>query len=477
LQYSASEQFLAEEAPMSDHGFRPTRSSFLAGAGAAMVAAARGADAAPTVQSQLAQAIDPTGRFGAQLDRNEFVLAPPGTDVNVVLHFQSQRQAAETPPATNGATRTTIARRHIVRRLPAVTMQGTPHGLGYPGSCEAQSFGYCLGTQTASRTIGHQFQPTTPPNQASAAWLFAWACYQEKKTGCGGSQALGYLNMLVAHGAPSAQQVPYKPNCAYLNGNQIDTNIASYSGVDRFQIGSFNAFPDVHGQMGTLLPQFKALLRAGHVIAFSGLVAKKYGNPAAAMVNGAFDPQSFIPKSGHGQAIVGYDDSLGHTGAFLVQNSFGTAWPGLPGSGPLLQGRLWWTYESFFGSQYLAAIAYPIAPRPARPLARLSANGSGAPDGWLSEAVRAIGMTGGYALVIEPGFGAAVHLQTATVTPPGQQAQTVQYNNPIRNGFVRIPRTTAFPAGRYAVKLAATTIVEPGSTPEQIAYTGTFTVH
>lgn len=60
--------------------------------------------------------------------------------------------------------------------------------------------------------------------------------------------------------------------------------------------------------------------------------------------------------------IVGFDDTVGpsdNAGAFLVQNSFGLNWPPV-GSGSIAPpGMAYWSYDTFYATQSLAAIAIP----------------------------------------------------------------------------------------------------------------------
>ena len=233
----------------------------------------------------------------------------------------------------------------------------------------------------------------------------------------------------------------------------------------------------LHGR-SSYVSQFKQYINAGHAIAFSGVVARGYDNPATAMVNGAYDPQNFISGSGHGQVIVGYDDSLGHSGAFLVQNSFGTAWPYLNAAQPLMHGRLWWTYEAFFASQGFGAIAYSIPPHVAFPVGTvtLTASNPGAPVVRILEAIRADD-NGESLAVLEADCGQPVQLNTVSVTPPGSSSPVVgSYNAAIKYGFAHVQRQAPFPAGRYAVELHAHTLSDAGTPNQVVTYRGHVTI-
>ena len=394
---------------------------------------ARGAAAAATLATLEPTAIlaapargriDPAGRFGSLLNRAEFDGAPRALSPAVLARLASQI-------IMRGIVGSGPDRRHVLSGLPPVMMQGTPSSLGYPGSCEAQSFGYGLGTYTSAHGFPGFNAAGGAADRISAAWLFEWAQRNQHNTNCDGSLALPYLNFLVAKGAPSASQVPYQPSCSYIDG--LSSNIHDYSGVGKFAIGSYKALPNfLHGR-SSYVSQFKQYINAGHAIAFSGVVARGYDNPATAMVNGAYDPQNFISGSGHGQMIVGYDDSLGHSGAFLVQNSFGTACPYLNAAQPLMHGRLWWTYEAFFASQGFGAIAYSIPPRVAFPVGTvtLTASNPGAPVVRILEAIRADD-NGESLAVLEADCGQPVQLNTVSVTPPGSSSATLAELRPYR---------------------------------------------
>jgi hypothetical protein len=437
------------------------RRSFIGQSMAAVALASFGQTAALAQRTR--GRIDPSGSFGSLLNDNEFANTPHILDPAILSRFISQAEM-------RGVVRSGTARRHVLSNLPPVEMQGTLRSMGFPGSCEAQSFGYGLGTYTAAHGYPGFDPQVGPANQISAAFLFAWAQANAGKTTCQGSLALPYLALLVKVGAPSAAQVPYKPNCRYIHG--INANVGSYFGTGKFAIGSYRSLPNFRNKQSMYLGLLKQYLNAGHAIAFSGLVPRGYDNPASTMVNGAYDPQRFIPKSGHGQLIVGYDDSLGHTGAFLIQNSFGTDWPYLGATHPLTQGRLWWTYESFFASQGFGTIAYPKPQPPVYPhTVVLTSSNSSAPPARIFEAVRADQNGESYA-VFETEFARPVRLESISVTPPRGSAILGGYKAPIKYGFTHVARSTPFPSGRYAIELSARTISAQGAIEQPVTYRG-----
>lgn len=284
------------------------------------------------------------GQYGSFVDATEYVNRPQ------TLPPFAMSSTGEPAP---------LPARAVHGNLPAVAMQGTPAHLGSPGTCEAQAFGYGLGSFTAARlpdgTI--KWNPADPSNTASAAFLFALAMADGFASCPRGGLALNYLDQLIMVGAPSSAQVPYVPSCRHLK--RINTG-ATFPDEARFRIGSFSTFAISPDQLVFM----KRLVAAGHAIAFSGPVFENYDDPE--IVFGVFGtnkgPQPpLIPNSGHGQLIVGFDDNKGDPaapGAFLIQNSFGTAWPPQDST---LEGRIWWAYETFTSSQTLAAVAYSRA--------------------------------------------------------------------------------------------------------------------
>jgi hypothetical protein len=229
--------------------------------------------------------------------------------------------------------------------VPPVGMQGTIPSLGYPGSCISWSWGYGLGSYTAARTPEGTVQWSTqdPANQASPAFLYSLVLGRENRS-CPTGTADLYLPQLVAEGAPSMAQVPYAPDCCYIDAINVDQQFPK---EDRFRIGSYAniSLPASAGggDAGTTLTILKELLASGMAVAFAGPVFNDI--TTLPLDNGVFYPCAgcWCPPDtgcGHGMLLVGYDDLIGDLdlglGAFLVQNSFGTNWP--PGTGPVAVG-------------------------------------------------------------------------------------------------------------------------------------------
>jgi hypothetical protein len=236
-----------------------------------------------------------------------------------------------------------LPRRVELTNLPPVGMQGTIAHLGSPGSCISWSFAYGLGSYTAARgpdgTI--RWNPSEPQNQVSSAFMYALIHALEGKQ-CPTGSSEGYLTGLVLDGAPSMADVPYAPDCCYINGIDVEQTFPMEA---RFRIGSFGSIPlpaeNPNADPVKTLARLKEFLAAGHAIAFAGPVFAGFSAPA--FDDGVFYPTSWCESTpakpcGHGMLLVGYDDDIGDAqkgrGAFLVQNSFGTNWPPASSNSP-----------------------------------------------------------------------------------------------------------------------------------------------
>ena len=115
--------------------------------------------------------------------------------------------------------------------------------------------------------------------------------------------------------------MPYKPQhrpkvagmCAYFES--LNATGSSFPNMDRFIIGSYKSSGIAGaGNQAKYLSLIKELLRHRHAIASPGSCPKT--------LTRRYSPRTacFYPNSGHGQMIVGYDDSLG---ALLVQKQHG----------------------------------------------------------------------------------------------------------------------------------------------------------
>jgi hypothetical protein len=423
------------------------RKLFLMGTGATALAAApaSGFAAKLTVFADLKN-----GKFGADLT---------GTDFRGVLTGLSPASLSGTSLAVANAAPSS-ATSVVLENLPTVATQGVPGSVGDPGSCEAQSFGYCLGAYTAARNPNgsRKWSAAEAANQPSAAWLYKWQHVQQHKTCPDGSGAVPYARKLVATGCPSAATDPYNPHdatkvaavCTYINA--LDTTDPG-SGADHFLIGSYKAFGNIKGKESQYLDTFKELIRNGHAIAFSGLVPKQYCIASPPLTNGAFiAPAGFIAGSGHGQVIVGFDDSKGPNGAFLVQNSFGPGWNAGTGEGS--NGRIWFGYAQWFASQGLALIEFPNSDA-APSGVQLTASGAG-PELFVRESKTYQEGGSSYLMLILHGKD-AVNIKTLSVTGPKGLTTTQTLDELLRFGYAYVKRKPAFHHGKYKVNITATT--------------------
>jgi hypothetical protein len=325
-----------------------------------------------------------------------------------------------------------------------------------------------LGAYTAARYPNgtEKWDASAPQNEPSAGWLYEWfhRVFDPIGKQCpSGSGALGYLQRLVAAGAPSAQDVPYNPNgqyqtvkalCDYLDA--IDLTQA-WPDEANFIIGSYKGFSDIQHKSSTYLDLFKSLIRNGHAIAFSGYVFPGYATPPIS--NGVFTPQvAFKVPSGHGQVIVGFDDSKGSGGAFLIQNSFGPEWNPSTSSDPGFNGRIWWPYDTFFSSQKSAAIAFSNTAEPVAGFI-LTSSLQNAPQLALRNVHQHIDAAGTSRLVIVAHAQDALTFTQLSVTDPAGATFTAALNEVQRLGYVYAIRTDGqpFTAGTYSVTFSAKT--------------------
>lgn len=351
----------------------------------------------------------------------------------------------------------TPAKRVMLDNLPAVAQQGTLADPGYPGTCEAQSFAYGLGSYTAARdSDGNiRWQASQPQNAVSAAYLYALVQQQSGRQCPQGSRSLDYLAQLTRAGAPSRAQVPYQSSCTYLD----NISTGPLPSMSRFQIGSYAVIPISNND--NAVPQIKAHLQAGQAVAFTGRVLCGYAqNPT--FKSGVIYDTAIVPNSGHGQLVVGYDDKIGREGergAFLVQNSFGTSWPPAGSGSAAPAGQAYWSYGSFSATQAMAAVAYPVTGELGDN--RLQTATFDAP---VASVVRAYQWTPGgedtsVYLILRLAFQSPVTLNQLWLTEPGGSELEVKavYGQPISAGYAYLKRSDgkSFLSGSYKLTLKA----------------------
>lgn len=401
-----------------------------------------------------------TGEYGSVGNDEEFANAPQALPV----------AALREPPQP-----LVLPASVTLQNLPEIAQQGTPpNSNGSPGTCEAQSFGYGLGSYTAARAPdgAQKWAASDPANEVSAAFQFALAVNNGFATCPKGGTATQYLGRLASFGSPSAADVPYQPSCAYFS--QVDLNKA-YPNATRLRIGSFATFRiDAPGALNRI----QEYLANQQAVAFSGPVYQGYGNLSGpTLTDGYFYAGNTPYKGGHGQLLVGYDNNLGAgnlpKGMLLVQNSFGKQWPSSESKAP--RGMLYWSYETFLKTQQLAAVAYPYDPSPPAGT-MLVRSDNRAPVGSIARAYQWSPEADGpvYLILIhhmaEPVRITAVALKEPS---PGTAQAVGKYGQFLSKGYTYLRRTDgkAFLAGSYQLTFQAQTLDGLA-----VTYTGTVAI-
>ena len=403
--------------------------------------------------------LDPSvddGQYGSFVNTAEFVKSPQALPPAALL------DPPQTPPAARSLPGSTV-----LDNLPAVATQGTPTSPGSPGSCEAQSFAYGLGSYTAARNPDGttKWDPSQPKYQVSAAFMYRWI-HSTEGTECPvGSMVTPYLNYLIAQGSPSAADIPYAANCSYLNLIKLNPN---FPDMEQFMLGSYATF-QISEETVPLLKQF---LLNNQAVGFSGRVLEGYSAPP--LDDLVFYSSDIIPDSGHGQLLIGYDDHCGDIekglGAFLIQNSFG---PGWPPAAQFPNGQILMSYQTFLAAQKLAAVAYPRNLQPGGTL--LTADNSQAPAAYIARSYQWAPDDENVYLILWHEFASPISLTSVALTEPGADGQTATgvYDANISTGYTYLKRSDGkqFLSGNYGVKLQATTL-----TGQTVNYTGTISV-
>jgi len=399
----------------------------------------------------------------------------------------------------------TLPPRVVIESFPPIGQQGKGGNLtGYPGTCIAWSYGYGVGSYVAAQnpdfTLPANFtfsNSTTGSNLASPMYLYEVAIQALGVNATGKFATNGtfipcttstdiYLPFMVGYGAATMSQLEYAPSAAALlsGANTVATIPPSAS----LQLGSY-ARVLAPQQSGLSTPpstidQLKQYLANGQPMAFATAVWNNF--LALPTTNGVYYG-SGCSKGGHGMVIVGYDDTVGapgQQGAFLVQNSFGTAWPDpgyypspspcpsavpSPDASPLplaSPGQFYLAYSAFASTTNGIAVAYPVEPSP-------PSGGflTGTPSAAINSTYQ---VTEGNTtiLVLTHWFAQPMLLQSLTLTDPQGNVATNPLRFPMRNGYTHVRRTDgqSFLSGTYGVTLAAST----GTT--NVTYTGNVTV-
>ncbi len=212
------------------------------------------------------------------------------------------------------------------------------------------------------------------------------------------------------------------------------------------------------------LKLLKELLASGQAVAFSGQVLK---NPDHLPTeNGVVYQTDVIPKSGHGQLLVGYDDTRGKAdqpGAFLIQNSVGSDWPVPDGDG-----HIWFSYDTFLKTQFFAATAYPRDPSAPTGTA-LKAEGK-APAASITRAFQWAPDEKRTVFVLVHHFADAILIHSITLTSPAGKSMSSPVNQFLQSGYTHFQRHDGkgFAPGAWKVRIAGEDVAGA-----QVNYTGT----
>ena len=397
-----------------------------------------------SASSQVATAAscESSANFGAVLSQSDIENAVKALPPEALLGKRGK--PVKTPPNSV-----------MLGNLPAVAQQGTTAEPGYPGTCEAQSYGYGLGTYTLARNSSgdQKWKANLPQNSVSAAYLYALIQKRAGKKCPEGSRSLDYLEQLASGGAPSALQISYQSNCPYLDA--VDTN--KLPNMQRFRIGSYAVIP-VSGNAGAVTA-IKSQLDAGNAVAFTGQVLCNYAL-SPTFKSGVIYDTATIPNSGHGQLVVGYNDKAGRPGqrgAFLVQNSFGLSWPPADAGSYAPPGKAYWSYNTFSSTQFMAAVAFPVADSLGK--LRLSTSAVNATTATVQHSYQWTPRNDDKSvyLILELAFSAPVKLREVWLTEPGGRALRVKatYGQYISAGYAYIKRSDgkSFLSGKYKLTL------------------------
>lgn len=235
--------------------------------------------------------------------------------------------------------------------LPPVGAQGTERQPGYPGSCAAWATTYDLATFAAAKA--GDYSPDQLSLQASPAYIYIKVLQQNNvpKYDCQSSGFLPYFDMLKPvseggqGGTPNMQQAPYVPDCTELWNIYGSQNLQPDS---RFSISKYVKISSTDPD------QVKQKIAHGTALAYATHLYTDFesynGSPVPYVGNGILQKNPITKQYvGHCMMIIGYNDDVNGsgTGAFLIQNSFGTVWGGSidPEGGP--RGYVWMAYDTF----------------------------------------------------------------------------------------------------------------------------------
>jgi hypothetical protein len=216
--------------------------------------------------------------------------------------------------------------------LPPVGQQGTTGSPGYPGSCTAWASTYGLATFAAARA--GLVNPKQPIGQASPAFIYIKVLQEKGLTTCGVTNFAPYFSLLESDGTPNMDKAPYTTDCqtlwsAYENDNPpLDP---------AFKVKA-RCIKDINLDLDPV----KQILASNRALAYGTKLYTDWNSYHGDLVPYVGNGHILHGKNGpagHSMLIIGYDDSLGTGGAFMIQNSQGTDWGEY--------GYVWMAYETF----------------------------------------------------------------------------------------------------------------------------------
>jgi len=210
---------------------------------------------------------------------------------------------------------------------------------GHQGSCVAWSSAY------AARTIEEAARTGQDPNSLRFSPSFLYN--QIGLDNCDGSYIERAMEFMTKSGSVPYTEFPYDDqDCARQPDQQLLEEARQYKmrGFNRLTPGDRNNVIDLHA--------IKENISQGAPVVIGMQVGGSYMQPMMGqdVWNPTEEDRSMIGFGGHAQCVVGYDDRK-YGGAFLLMNSWGSAWG--------TNGFAWVRYPDF---KYFVREAYGIEP-------------------------------------------------------------------------------------------------------------------
>jgi Papain family cysteine protease len=210
---------------------------------------------------------------------------------------------------------------------------------GHQGSCVAWSSAY------AARTIEEAARTGADPNSLRFSPSFLYN--QIGLDNCDGSYIERAMQFMTQSGSVPYSEFPYDDqDCARQPDQQLLEEARQYKmrGFNRLTPGDRNNVIDLHA--------IKENISQGAPVVIGMQVGGSYMQPMMGqdVWNPTAEDRSMMGFGGHAQCVVGYDDRK-YGGAFLLMNSWGSAWGN--------NGFAWVRYPDF---RYFVREAYGIEP-------------------------------------------------------------------------------------------------------------------